>query len=154
MRFRTTIELAGKTATGMRVPAEVVAALGRGKRPPVRVTIGGHTYRSTIAVYGDEYFIGVSAENRAVAGVAAGDEVGVEVELDEQPREVSVPADLAEALARDPEASAAFERLSYSHKRQHVLSTEGAKTAETRPQRIAKALELLRQKRTPDAPRE
>ena len=77
MRFRTTIDLAGKSATGFRVPAEVVASLGKGKRPPVRVTIHGRTYRSTVAAYGDEFLIGVSAENRALVGVAAGDEVDV-----------------------------------------------------------------------------
>jgi len=61
MRFRTTLLLAGKTATGMRVPDEVVEALGAGKRPPVRVTINGYTYRNTIAVYGNQYLVGVSA---------------------------------------------------------------------------------------------
>jgi Domain of unknown function (DUF1905) len=77
MRFRTTLELAGKTATGFRVPPKVVEALGHGKRPPVTVTIRGYTYRNTVAAYGDVYLIGVSAEHRAAAGVAAGDEVDV-----------------------------------------------------------------------------
>jgi hypothetical protein len=143
MKFRTTLELAGKTATGFRVPADVVAALGRGKRPPVRVTINGYTYRNTVAVYGDEYLIGVSAENRANAGVAAGDEVDVDLELDDQPREVVVPPDLAAALDGNAVARRMFDTLSYSNKQAHVLSVEGAKTAETRQRRVDKAIAHL-----------
>ena len=101
MRFRSVVQLEGKTATGFRVPPEVVAALGTGKRPPVRVTIGGHTYRSTVAAYGDVFMLPLSAENRMAAGVAAGDEIEVELELDTAPREVTVPADLAAALDDD-----------------------------------------------------
>src|SRR5438309_2367144 len=81
MRFRTTILTAGKTATGIEVPSEVVDALGASKRPPVRVTINGYTYRNTIAVMGGKYMVGVSAEHRAGAGVGGGDEVDVEIEL-------------------------------------------------------------------------
>jgi hypothetical protein len=147
MRFRATIQLEGKTATGIRVPGEVVASLGTGKRPPVRVTIGGHTYRSTVAVYGDVFMLPLSAENRAGAGVAAGDEVDVEIELDTAPREVTVPPDLADALERDPEAGRSFESLSYSNKRRHVLSIEGARTAETRQRRIARVVSELREDR-------
>ena len=77
MRFRATLESNGKTATGIRVPPEVVAALGTSKKPAVRVTIAGHTYRSTIASRSGRYLVGVSAENRELAGVAAGDELGV-----------------------------------------------------------------------------
>src|SRR5687768_14522059 len=114
MRFRTTIELGGKTATGFRVPTDVVTALGRGQRPPVRVTIGGHTYRSTVAAYSGTYMLPLSAENRTSAGVAAGDEVDVEIELDTEPRAVEVPADLAAALDADPAAQRFFDGLSYS----------------------------------------
>jgi hypothetical protein len=144
MRFRTTVELGGKTATGMRVPADVVEALGAGKRPAVRVTIGAHTYRSTIASRGGVYLLPVSAENRAGAGVTAGDEVDVTVELDTEPREVAVPDDLATALAGDPAAAQAFGALTYSHRLRHVLAIEDAKTPETRRRRIDKALEMLR----------
>lgn len=144
MRFRTTVELGGKTATGFEVPAEVVEALGAGRRPPVTVTLNGHTYRSTVAVMGGRYLLPLSAEDRAAARVQAGDEVDVEVEHDTAPREVEVPADLAQALAGDPEARAAWERLSYSHRRQHVLAIAEAKQAATRERRIAKALEMLR----------
>jgi hypothetical protein len=148
MRFRTTLELAGKTATGFRVPAEIVAALGTSKRPPVRVTINGHTYRNTVAVYGGVFMLGVSAENRAAAGVQAGDELDVDIELDTAPREVSIPPDFADALDADADARRSFDRLSYSHKQQHILAIEQAKTAETRQRRIAKAITGLREGRT------
>jgi hypothetical protein len=144
MRFRTTIELGGKTATGFRVPPEVVASLGRGRRPPVRVTIGGHAYRSTVAAYGDAFLLPLSAENRVAAGVAAGDEVDVDVELDTEPREVTVPPDFADALDRDEDARRSFDGLSYSNKRRLVLSIEDARTAETRQRRIARAIDTLR----------
>jgi len=144
MRFHTTILQAGKTATGIRVPDEVVEALGAGRRPPVRVTINGYTYRSTIAVMGSEYMVGVNADNRVGAGVAGGDEVDVDIELDTAPREVSVPADLSTALDADPKARATFDALSYSNKSWHVLQLEGAKTDETRGRRLAKSVEALR----------
>ena len=148
MRFRTTVELGGRTATGMRVPPEVVDGLGAGKKPAVLVTIGSHTYRSTIASRGGVYLLPLSAENRAGAGVAAGDEVEVAVELDTEPREVAVPADLAAALADDDAARTAFERLPYSHQLRHVLAIEGAKTAETRSRRIASSVGLFQQGRS------
>ena len=144
MRFRTTIELGGKTATGFEVPPEVVEALGAGKRPPVTVTLNGHTYRSTVAVMGGRYLLPLNAENRAAANAEAGDEVDVDVELDTAPREVDVPPDLQRALDADPRARERWERLSYSHRRQHVLAIEEAKAAATRERRVAKALEMLR----------
>lgn len=147
MRFRTTIELGGKTATGIRVPDEVVEALGAGKRPAVTVTINGFTYRSTVAVMGGVYMVGVSAENRAGAGVAGGDEVDVDIELDTAPREVAVPADFAAALDAEPAARRTFDGLSNSNKSWHVLQVQGAKTDETRQRRIAKSVEVLREGR-------
>ncbi|MGZ8602924.1 MAG: YdeI/OmpD-associated family protein [Actinomycetota bacterium] len=147
MRFRTTIQLNGTTATGIPVPTDVVHQLGKGKRPPVRVTIGGHSYRSTVAAYGDVFMLPLSAENRGSAGVAAGDEVDVDIELDTEPRKVDVPADFADALAAEPEAKRFFEGLSYSQQRWHVLSIEGAKAAETRQRRIEKSISILREGR-------
>src|SRR4051794_14222248 len=108
MRFRATILLGGKTATGIRVPPEVIASLGSSKRPPVRVTINGYTYRSTVAVMGGEFMVGVSAENRCGARVVAGDEVEVEIALDTEPRVVTVPPDFAAALDRDADARRFF----------------------------------------------
>jgi hypothetical protein len=145
MRFRATIELNGKTATGIEVPAEVVAALGQGRRPPVTATINGYTYRTSVAAMGGRFLMPVSAQVRQDAGVAAGDVVEVDLELDEAPRTVTVPADLAEALAQDAAAAAAFGRLSYSHQQRHVLAIEGAKAPETRQRRIAKTVSDLKQ---------
>ena len=147
MRFRATILLAGKTATGIRVPAEVVAALGPSRRPAVRVTIEGHAYRSTVAPMGGEFLLPVSAEHREAAGVAAGDEVDVDLELDTEPRVLEVPADLSAALDGDAGARRRFDGLSYSKKQRFVLPVEQAKTAETRQRRIAKAVEALREGR-------
>ncbi|MEP7025501.1 MAG: YdeI/OmpD-associated family protein, partial [Actinomycetota bacterium] len=141
--FQTTILRAGKTATGIQVPPEIVEALGSGKKPPVRVTVNGHTYRSTVAVMGGVFMIGVSAQNRTAAGVAGGDEVEVDVELDTEPRVVTVPPDLAEALDAAPAARRKFDSLSYSHQLQHVLAIEGAKAAETRQRRVSKAITML-----------
>jgi hypothetical protein len=148
MKFRTTVELGGKTATGFQVPADVVAGLGPGKRPPVRVTIGGHTYRSTVASMGGRFMVPLSAEHRNSAGVAAGDEVEVDIELDTEPREVSVPPDFTDALDHDADARRHFDGLSYSNKRRYVISIEEAKTAETRQRRIAKAVSELRAGKT------
>ena len=144
MRFRATLETEGKTATGINVPAEVVDALGAGKRPRVTVTINGHTYRSSVAVLGGRYMLGVSAENRAAAGVEGGQDVDVDLELDTASREVTVPSDFAAALAAEPAAQATFDGLSYSNKSWHVLQIDGAKTDETRQRRIAKSVEALR----------
>jgi Domain of unknown function (DUF1905)/Bacteriocin-protection, YdeI or OmpD-Associated len=143
MRFRATLELGGKTATGIEVPAEVVAALGSSKRPAVKVTLNGHGYASTVAPMGGRYLVPVSAEHRAAAGIAAGDEVEVELVLDTAPRVVVVPADLRVALADEPTAAQRFAALSYSHQRAHVLSVEGAKAAETRARRVAKVVDTL-----------
>jgi Bacteriocin-protection, YdeI or OmpD-Associated/Domain of unknown function (DUF1905) len=147
MKFRAAVELGGKTATGVRVPAEVVEDLGAGKRPPVQVTIGGHTYRTTVAPSGGAYFVPLSAENRTSAGVAAGDEVEVDIELDTEPREVTVPPDFAKALDRNADAKRFFEGLSYSHKRRHVLAIEEAKAPATRQRRIDKAITMLQEGR-------
>jgi hypothetical protein len=147
MRFRTTILQSGKTAAGIRVPPEIVEALGAGKVPKVRVTIRGFTYRSSIAVMGGEYMIGVSAENRAGAGVAGGEEVDVDLELDTAPREVTVPADFAAALDAEPNARRTFHGLSFTNKSWHVLQIDGARTDETRQRRIAKSVDVLREGR-------
>jgi hypothetical protein len=144
MRFRTTIIREGKTATGFRVPDEVVAALGSGRRPAVTVTITGYTYRNTVAGFGGVSMIGVSAEHRAGAGIAGGDEVDVDIDLDTAPRVVTPPDDFAAALDAEPDARRTFDGLSYSNKSWHVLQITGAKTDETRSRRIAKAIDALR----------
>ena len=147
MKFRTTLLQSGKTAVGMQVPDDVVAALGTCKRPPVRVTLNGYTYRNTVAVMGGVFMVGVNAEHRARAGVAGGDEVDVDIELDTQPRELELHADFSKALKLEPESHQRFEGLSYSRKQGLVLPIEQAKTPETRQRRIDKALVALREGR-------
>jgi hypothetical protein len=147
MRFHTTVLQGDKTATGIQIPDEVVEALGSGRRPLVTVTINGFTYRSSVAVVDGRYMVGVSAENRAGAGVAGGDEVDVDIELDTAPREVVVPAELAAALDAEPKARETFEKLSNSNKGWHVSQVIGAKTDETRQRRIARSVETLREGR-------
>jgi bacteriocin resistance YdeI/OmpD-like protein/uncharacterized protein DUF1905 len=143
MRFRTTILQSSKTATGIEVPPDVVASLGSGKQPLVRVTINGFTYRSAVAVMGGVSMVGVSAENRAGAGVKGGDEVDVDIELDTEPRTVSVPPELAAALDADPAAKATFEKLSPSNKGWHVSQVTGTANPETRQRRIEKQIAAL-----------
>jgi hypothetical protein len=138
--LRTTLLQAKKTATGLCIPPEIVDQLGAGKKPQVKVTINGYTYRSSIAVMGGQYMLGVSAEVREKAGVQGGDEIDVTLELDTQPRELAMPAGFAEALAKDPKAKAFFETLSYSNKQRYTLPIDQAKTPETRQRRIAKAI--------------
>jgi hypothetical protein len=147
MRFRTTILQGDKTATGIHVPDAIVEALGAGKRPKVTLTINGYTYRSSIAVMGGDFMVGVSAENRAGAGVAGGDEVDVDIELDTAPRVVNAPSDFAAALDAEPAARRTFDALSYSNQGWHVYQIEGAKTDETRQRRIGKSIEALREGR-------
>jgi Bacteriocin-protection, YdeI or OmpD-Associated/Domain of unknown function (DUF1905) len=147
VRFRTTILSAGKTAAGIVIPPEVVAALGSSRKPPVRVTIRDYTYRSTVATIDGRFMVGVSAENRAKAGVAGGDEVDVDIELDTEPRTVELPADFAAALEAEPKAKSFFDGLSNSQKGWFVGGIEGAKTAETRQRRIDGALDRLRKGR-------
>ena len=142
MEFRTTVVLGGKTATGLQVPDDVVEALGAGKRPPVVVTVGGYTYRTTVAPMGGAYWVPLAAEHREAAGVAAGEEVDVAIELDTAPREVPVPDDLAAAL--DEPARSHFDALAHSHRKEWVRWVEEAKKPETRAARIEKTVESLR----------
>ena len=143
--FRATVELGGRTATGVRVPAALVEALEAGRQPLVKVTIGEHTYRSKVAVRRGEYRLPISAENRTLAGVTAGDEIDVTIELDRDPRVVAVPSDLAAALEAAPDALHYFESLSYSRQQWFVLNVEEAKTAETRARRVERAIARLRE---------
>ena len=143
MRFRTTVELGGKTATGLQVPDEIVAALGSSRRPTVSITVGSHTYTTTVARMGGRFLVPLSAGNRTAAGVSAGDEVEVDIELDHAVREVSVPADLQAALDVDAEASATFAQLAYTHRKEWVRWVEEAKKPETRQTRLVKTVAAL-----------
>jgi hypothetical protein len=121
---------------GLEVPPEVVEALGGGARPPVTITVNGHSWKSRVAIMRGRHLLGLSKANREAAGVEIGEEVEVDLELDTEPRVVVEPEDLARALDTDPAARAAYDRLSHTRKRQHVLAVTGAKKPETRRRRI------------------
>ncbi len=143
MRYRTTIIQSGNT-TGIEVPPEVIESLGGNKRAPVKVTLNGYTYRTTIGSMGGKSMLSLSLENRTNAGVTGGQELDVEVVLDTEPRVVEVPADLAAALDAEPAARATFDKLSNSNKGWHVSQVTGAKTEETRQRRIEKSVATLK----------
>jgi hypothetical protein len=143
MKFRARVE-PSEPMSGLEVPPEVVEALGAGKRPPVLITIDGHSWRSRVAVMRGRYLLGVSNANRQAAGLITGDEVEVEVELDAEPRVVIEPADFARALDAHPGARVAYDRLTQSQKREHVRAVESAKRPETRQRRIEKVIATLR----------
>jgi hypothetical protein len=143
MRFRAKILQSGKTAAGIEVPANVVAALGSSQRPPVRATINGFTYRSSVASMGGKFMLGVPPEFREGAGVVAGDVVDIDLELDTEPREVSIPPDFAAALVRDARAKRTFDAMSYSNKRRLLIPIEAIKSPEARARRIAKTVAML-----------
>ena len=140
--FRTTLLQNGNNV-GIEVPEEIVLGFGAGKRVPVTVTIKGYTYRSTIAVYGDQYLVGVAKAHREAAGVLGGEEHDVTLEHDIAVRTVEVPGDLAAALA-DAGVREAFDALAVSYRKEHVRSVEDAKAAATRERRITKIVDGLR----------
>jgi Bacteriocin-protection, YdeI or OmpD-Associated/Domain of unknown function (DUF1905) len=137
-RFTVELERVGKTATMFLVPFDLEEAFGRA-RPPVKVTIRGHTWRTTPGVYGGVGHIVVNCAAKAPAGVDAGDRVRVTMELDTEPRTVTVPAALRSALSAGPVAKTAFAKLSFTHRREYVDWVEEAKRPETRSRRIAVA---------------
>ena len=142
-KFRTTIMQAeGMNATGIIVPDDVVDKLGQGKKPKVVVTLKGYSYRSTVAVMGGKFMLPLAKEHRDAASVKAGDKVEVTLELDDKPREVDVPKDLAAALKKAG-ARAAFDKLSFTHRKEHVRAIEEAKAPETRARRIEKAVAMV-----------
>jgi hypothetical protein len=145
MKFRAELEATGKNTAGFEVPESVVEELGGGKRPKVTVTVNGFTFRTSIARMGGRFLLGVSAQRREDAAVAAGEVLDVEVELDTSEREVEMPDDFAAALAEDPTAKAFWDTLSYSKQSWHVLQITGAKQAETRAGRVAKSVGMLRE---------
>lgn len=141
--FTTTLKQFGPNNTGIEVPEEVLAALGRGKRVPVVVGVGGHSYRSTVTPYAGRILIPFSSEQRAATGLTGGETIEVTLTVDEAPREVTVPDDLAAAMAAAPAARAFFDGLSYTNRKSYVTWIEEAKKAETRSARVEKAIELL-----------
>ena len=136
MEFTTQLEATGGTTTGFVVPDEVVEALGGGRRPKVAATVAGHTWRTSIAAMGGRFLLGASATVREAAGIAAGETHTVTVVLDDAPRTVEVPEDLAAALAADADAARAWEALTYSAQRRHAEAVVAAKKPETRARRV------------------
>jgi hypothetical protein len=147
IKFKTILLLAGKTATGIEVPDEVVEKLESGKRPPVQVTINKYIYPSTVAVMNGVFMLPVSAEVREKAYVKSGDKIEVELTLDTQPRVVELPADFKKALDKNATAKKFFETLSNSNKKHYVIPIGQAKTEETRNRRIEKAIADLKQQK-------
>lgn len=143
MRFRTTIVQIGNN-TGIELSQEILAELGGGKRPPVKVTVNGFSYRTTPGSMNGRTMVPLSKERREAAGVLGGQEVEVEIVLDTEPRVIELPEDLAAALAAEPLALATYEKLSNSNKGWHVLQVTGAKTDATRQRRIENAVATLK----------
>jgi hypothetical protein len=126
-----------------------VAAVGDGaRRFPVRVTINGYTWRTTVMRMRGEFLLGLSREVRERAGVEVGDRVEVDVELDLAPREVEMPAALTDALATSPPARSAFDALAYTHRKEYARWISEAKREDTRERRVERALAMLREGRT------
>jgi len=141
--FKTSIIQAGKTATGIVIPDEIIEKIGAGKKPPVQITLNGYTYRSTVAVMGGKFMAGLSAEHRKGSGVSGGDELDIGIALDTAPRVADVPDDFKKELVKHMGAKKKFEALSYSGKQGYLIPIKEAKTDETRQKRINKALEEL-----------
>lgn len=148
MRYRTTLLRFGPNNTGIEVPEEILAALGRGRRVKVVATVNGYTYRTSIAPAYGKILMPFSSEHRTASGLSGGEAIEVELTVDDAPRDVDVPADLATALAGTPEAAAFFNGLSYTNKRAYTLWVDEAKKAETRSARVERAVAMLAEHRT------
>jgi Bacteriocin-protection, YdeI or OmpD-Associated/Domain of unknown function (DUF1905) len=148
IRFKAQLQPRGPAAAVVLDDAQV-AIVGEGaKRFPVVATVNGYTWRTSVARMGGEFLLGLSREVRQGAGVQAGDEVEVTVELDAAPREVEVPGALAAALASDPQASASFERMAFTHRKEYARWVAEAKREDTRLRRVQQALEMIRAGKT------
>jgi hypothetical protein len=145
VRLTTTLVARGPAAA-IVLDDEQVAAIGEGpKRFPVRATVNGYSWRTTVAPMHGETLLGLNRAVRESADVQAGDTVEVAIELDTAPREVDVPEALARALAWDPAAKAAFEALAFTHRKEYARWVADAKRQETRDRRVTRALEMLRE---------
>ncbi len=140
--FQTTLTASGNN-TGIVVPDDVIEHLGRGKRPSVLVTVNGYDYRSTVAVMGGRYLIGLSAAVRAATGLTGGDAITVTLRIADTPRDVAIPADFAAAMEGHEGTRQFFDALSNSLQRYHVDNINAAKAPETRQRRIEKAVGLF-----------
>jgi hypothetical protein len=146
MKFRAKVIPSGN-ATGVEIPTDAMKALGARPRPLIAVTVNGHTWRSRVALMRGRCLVGISGANRAASGIAEGDIIEVDLKLDNEPRVVPEPPDLAKALNDAPAARSAFDRLPYGLKHKHVAAIEEAKTSGVRLRRIAKLVTTMRSDR-------
>jgi len=145
--FFAVIENPGGGGAFVRVPFDVEQVFGR-KRVPVQATIDGQPYRGTLVRMGEPcHILIVLKEIRQKIGKDFGDEVEITLEEDTEPRVVEIPPDFQQALEQDALAKAAFEKMSYTHQREHVRAILDAKREETRRSRIAKSIEMLKTKK-------
>lgn len=148
LHFHTRLEARGPAAA-IVLDDDQVAQLGEGaKRFPVQATVNDYSWRTSVARMRGEFLVGLNREVRDGAGVAAGDPVEVTLELDTEPREVEVPDELATALASDAEATARFEAMAFTHRKEYARWIADAKRADTRERRVRQALEMIRGGRT------
>ena len=148
IKFRALLQPRGPAAAVILDDAQV-AAVGEGaKRFPVVATVNGYTWRTSVARMGGEFLLGLNKEVRQGAGVEAGDEVEVAVELDTAPREVEVPEALAAALAADPQAKASFEGMAFTHRKEYARWVAEARQDQARQRRVQRALEMIRAGKT------
>ncbi|HSD83346.1 MAG TPA: YdeI/OmpD-associated family protein [Anaerolineae bacterium] len=141
-RFHATLETDDGSAAFVKIPFAVKAVFGAA-RPPVRVTLNGYEFQSTLTPYGGMHYLGVNQKVRAAAGVKIGDRVEVTLAADEAPRTIKPPVDLARALKANPAAQARWRQLSFTHQKEYVAAIEDAKKPETRARRIEKTIEQL-----------
>jgi antitoxin component of MazEF toxin-antitoxin module len=146
MKFRAQVIPSGN-ATAVEIPTDVMQVLAFSPRPAIAITINGHSWRSRVALMRGQVLVRISAANRAASGIAEGDVVEVDLQLDTEPRVVPEPPDLAKALNHEPAARAAFDRLPYGLKRKHVAAIEEAKTSAVRQRRITKLVTTMRSDR-------
>ena len=150
MRFKAVLEKDDKTSgTGIKVPLDVPKLFGTRGRVPVRGTLNGAPYRSTLAPYGGAHYLPVNRALREAAKAQAGDSIDVVLERDAEPRVIEAPADFARAMKTNPAAAEAWGRLSYSHRREYVEAIAEAKKPETRDRRIRGAIAELSRVRPP-----
>ena len=140
-RFTATLGARGNDAL-LEIPFDVEAAFGS-KRPPVVATVRGVSWPTTVAVYGGRSFIGMRKDLRDDAKVSPGEKVSVTVELDEAPRTVEVPPDLAKAFKSSRDAKETFDKLSFTHRKEYARWITEAKKQETRERRVEKTIEML-----------
>jgi hypothetical protein len=141
-KFKAILGKEGDSGLFLEVPFDVKEEFGRA-RPPVKVTVNGYAFRTTVSVYGGKYYLGVRKSHRDAAGVEVGDRVEITMALDDEPREVEIPPELAKALAKNKRAKARWEKLSYTHQKEHADAINDAKKPETKARRVEKAIEML-----------